>query len=179
MKREFLPPEAPMLREIASEVEVFGTPELDELIEDMFDSMRNGGGVGLAAPQIGVSRRVIVMEFRGGERAPDTPPIPPTVLINPIIIYREGTGADWEGCLSLPGLRGLVSRATGIEYVARGRNGEQLEGWAEGFHARIIQHEIDHLDGILYTDITNRVVPYERPALGRSISAGRAQLDNC
>jgi len=178
MKREYLSPEAPMLRQIASEVEIFGTPELDELIEDMFDTMRDGGGVGLAAPQIGVSRRVIILEFRGGERAPDSPAIPPTVLINPIITHREGTCADWEGCLSLPGLRGLVSRATEIEYVARGPNGEQLGGKAEGFHARIIQHEIDHLDGILYTDITNRIVPYERPALAGSARARRAQSDN-
>jgi peptide deformylase len=178
MKREFLPPESPLLREISSDVEVFGTPELDELIEDMFDTMRDGGGVGLAAPQIGVPRRVIILEFHGGERAPDSPPIPATVLINPIITHRKGTCADWEGCLSLPGLRGLVSRATGIEYVARGRNGEQLGGWVEGFHARIIQHEIDHLDGILYTDITNQVMPYERPALAGSASAGRAQPDS-
>jgi len=149
---------------MAHDMERFESSALDALIADMFDTMRHSRGVGLAAPQIGVSQRVIVFEFQGGDRAPDTAPIASTVLINPVITEREGRAEDWEGCLSLPGLRGWVPRATRIHYIGRGRNGERLRGVAEGFHARIIQHEIDHLDGVLYTDVAIRTEPYERPS---------------
>ncbi|VVE23890.1 peptide deformylase [Pandoraea horticolens] len=167
MKREFLLPGAPLLRQIAIPVDVFQTPELRDLIDDMFETMRDGRGVGLAAPQIGVSKRVIVFEFAGGDRAPGQPPVPATVLINPTITSSEGSVEDWEGCFSVPGYRGWVTRAERIHYLAQGFCGERIEGIAEGFHARIIQHEIDHLNGVLYTDIANRVEPFARPAQSR------------
>lgn len=159
---EFLLPDAPLLREIAKPVKEFGTVELQILIENMFETMREGRGVGLAAPQVGIPLRVIVFEFSGSERAPDANPIPPTVLINPRISYAEGEVEDWEGCFSVPGQRGWISRPNLIHYQAQGLYGEHLEGEAEGFHARIIQHEIDHLNGILYPDIANRIELFER-----------------
>jgi len=162
MKRKFLLPDSPILRKIASKVDTFGTADLQTLIDDMFETMRNGAGVGLAAPQIGVSRQIIVFEFEGGERAPGAASIPATVLINPEITYSEGCAEDWEGCFSIPGYRGWVTRFTRIQYIAQGFHGERLEGQAEGFHARIIQHEIDHLNGVLYTDIANKTELYER-----------------
>jgi peptide deformylase len=163
MKRDFLPSDAPLLRIVASAVEIFGTSELQTLIDDMFETMRAGQGVGLAAPQIGSSRRVIVFEYPGGDRAPGESSIAPTVLINPVITHTEGTAEDWEGCFSVPGRRGRVNRCTLIHYHAQGFYGEQLKGVAEGFRARIIQHEIDHLNGVLYTDIAISTESYDRP----------------
>jgi peptide deformylase len=164
MKREFLLPATPLLREIASPVTTFGTAELQTLIDDMFETMRSSQGIGLAAPQIGVSERIIVFEFAGGSRAPGAPPVPATVLINPVITHSEGSACDWERCFSVPGYRGQVMRYTFIHYVARDFHGHRLEGVAEGFHARIVQHEIDHLNGILYTDFADSIELYERPS---------------
>jgi peptide deformylase len=163
MIRKFLPPDAGVLRIVASTANTFGTSELQSLIDDMFETMRAARGVGLAAPQIGMSRRVIVFEYPGGDRAPGEPPIPPTVLINPIVTHTEGTAEDWEGCFSVPGRCGRVSRPTLIRYEAQGPCGEKINGVAKDFRARIIQHEIDHLNGILYTDIAANTEPYERP----------------
>jgi peptide deformylase len=154
----------PLLREIASPVTTFGTAELQTLIDDMFETMRSSQGIGLAAPQIGVSERIIVFEFAGGSRAPGAPPVPATVLINPVITHSEGSACDWERCFSVPGYRGQVMRYTFIHYVARDFHGHRLEGVAEGFHARIVQHEIDHLNGILYTDFADSIELYERPS---------------
>jgi peptide deformylase len=164
MQREFLLPTSPLLREVASPITTFGTAGLQTLIDDMFDTMRSGRGLRLAAPQIGVSKRIIVFEFAGGDRAPGAPPIPATVLINPVITYSQGSTQDWEGCFSVPGYRGQVMRYTVIHYVARDFHGHRLEGVAEGFHARIVQHEIDHLNGILYTDVADSIELYERPS---------------
>jgi peptide deformylase len=164
MQREFLLPTSPLLREVASPITTFGTAGLQTLIDDMFDTMRSGRGLGLAAPQIGVSKRIIVFEFAGGDRAPGAPPIPATVLINPVITYSQGSTQDWEGCFSVPGYRGQVRRYTLIRYVAQDFHGQRLERVAEGFHARIVQHEIDHLNGILYTDVADSTELYERPS---------------
>ncbi|MBH3424546.1 MULTISPECIES: peptide deformylase [Pseudomonas] len=166
MIRTFLPPDAPLLREVATQVDRFSTDELRTLVSDMFETMRDGRGVGLAAPQIGVSARIIVFEFSGDEeRAPGEPLIPPSVLINPVILSGEGWAEGREGCFSIPGKIGIVPRYTTIEYTAQDIDGLKVQGKAEGFHARIIQHEVDHLNGILYIDIASEVSPYQRETI--------------
>lgn len=142
-----------------------GQPALHTLVQDMFDTMYASGGVGLAAPQIGVDLRILVLAFDGGERSPDTPVIPPTVMINPSFSpVEEGELEEgWEGCLSVPDLRGNVPRHARIRYQALNADGALLQGVAEGFHARIIQHEYDHLEGILYPERMTESMPYQRP----------------
>ncbi len=141
----------PLLLETAEPVENFDTPELHTLLEEMLETMRAAGGVGLAAPQIGVSQRIIVFGMEENERYPDASPIPTTLLINPRFEPLDHEKEyDWEGCLSVPGLRGLVPRYCRIRYHGRDPRGRRVEGIAEGFHARVLQHELDHLDGILY-----------------------------
>ncbi len=132
------------------------------LVDDMFETMREGGGVGLAAPQIGIALRIIVLEFAGGDDAPGELPVPPTALINPIITREVGWGIGREGCFSVPGYIGMVGRYTEIDYVAQDIYGHKFSRTVMGLHARIIQHEIDHLNGILYTDLAVEVTPYER-----------------
>jgi peptide deformylase len=135
----------------SSEVQEFDTPELHALIADMFDTMEDEGGVGLAAPQIGVSLRVVVFGFEVCERYPDAVPVPQTVLINPELTRLGDEVEDgWEGCLSVPGLRGVVPRHTKLVYRGFDQFGNSIEQEAEGFHARVLQHECDHLDGVLY-----------------------------
>ncbi len=162
MKRTFLPSTAPMLREVAAPVVNFSSDKIRILVDDMFETMREGRGVGLAAPQIGIALRIIVFEFAGGDKASGELPVPPTVLINPIITREVGWEIGREGCFSVPGYVGMVGRHTEIDYVAQDIDGKELTGTATGFHARIIQHEIDHLNGILYTDLATEVTPYER-----------------
>ena len=141
----------PLLNQRAAEVEAFNTPELDSLIRDMLDTMRAEDGAGLAAPQIGVSRRVVVFGFDENPRYRDAPPVPRTVLVNPRIKPLDDAMEEgWEGCLSVPGMRGLVPRYRAIEYSGCDAQGEPIRVRAEGFHARVVQHECDHLDGILY-----------------------------
>lgn len=141
----------PDLHRVAEEVRRFGTSALRELVQDMWDTMEARGGVGLAAPQIGVSLRVVVFAMARHPRYPDAPPVPPTVLVNPLVTpLGDATEAGWEGCLSLPGLRGRVSRYLRVRYSGRDADGEPIEREADGFHARVVQHECDHLDGILY-----------------------------
>ena len=135
----------------AAPVGEFGTPELAALVEDMFDTMAAHGGVGLAAPQIGVGLQVVIFGFERSERYPDAAPVPRTILVNPVITPLTGELEEgWEGCLSVPGLRGMVPRATRIHYTGFTAAGEPIERFAEGFHARVVQHECDHLDGVLY-----------------------------
>jgi peptide deformylase len=135
----------------AAPVGEFGTPELAALVEDMFDTMAAHGGVGLAAPQIGVGLQVVIFGFERSERYPDAAPVPRTILVNPVITpLTEDREEGWEGCLSVPGLRGMVPRATRIHYTGFTAAGEPIERFAEGFHARVVQHECDHLDGVLY-----------------------------
>lgn len=141
----------PVLRQVARPVAEFNTPELDALIRDMFDTMAAYQGAGLAAPQIGVGLRVVIFGVDANPRYPDAEPVPTTVLINPELhILTEAVESDWEGCLSVPGLRGQVPRYTRLRYAGRDQYGARLEREVEGFHARVVQHEVDHLDGILY-----------------------------
>ncbi len=141
----------PVLNQRAEEVTAFNTPELDTLIEDMLDTMHAEDGAGLSAPQICVSQRVVVFGFDDSPRYPEAPPVPKTVLINPQILpLDDAMEDDWEGCLSVPGMRGIVPRYSRIEYRGFDAAGEPFRVEAEGFHARVVQHECDHLDGILY-----------------------------
>jgi len=140
------------LLKIANEVTDFNTLELDALIEDMFDTMAAENGAGLAAPQIGVGLRIAIFGFDNNPRYPEKAAVPKTILINPAITkLSEDKAEDWEGCLSVPGMRGMVSRYTHIRYTGYDAAGTAIDVIAEGFHARVVQHECDHLDGIIYT----------------------------
>lgn len=141
----------PRLLERSQPVQEFNTPELTQLIDDMFDTMRAAEGAGLAAIQIGVPWRVVIFGFEHNTRYPDSPPIPETVLINPHIdILSQEQNEAWEGCLSVPGMRGRVPRYSHIRYRGFDPTGHPMEVEARDFHARVVQHECDHLDGILY-----------------------------
>jgi len=152
MIREVLRMGDPRLLRVAKPVAAFGTRELVALLADMRDTMAALDGAGLAAPQIGVDLRVVI--FGGGDnpRYPDAPGVPDTVLINPELVPFPDAGQedDWEGCLSVPGLRGLVPRWKRLRYLGYTESGEYFERTVEGFHARVVQHECDHLDGMLY-----------------------------
>jgi peptide deformylase len=141
----------PLLFKVAEPVQEFDSPELHALVGDMFDTMAALNGAGLAAPQIGISRRVVIFGVEANPRYPDVEPVPTTVLINPVIeMLTQDTEEGWEGCLSVPGMRGLVSRYTRLRYSGFDQHGKPLTREAHGFHARVVQHECDHLDGILY-----------------------------
>ena len=141
----------PVLLQQAQSVAEFNTPELDALVQDMFDSMEATEGVGLAATQIGVLTRVVVFGFEHNERYPDQQQIPVTVLVNPVIQFLgDEVESDWEGCLSVPGMRGWVPRQQRIIYSGFDQKGNPITREVDGFHARLVQHECDHLDGILY-----------------------------
>lgn len=141
----------PRLLGLARPVNAFATGELDDLVRDMFDTMAAAGGVGLAAPQIGVPLQVVIFGFERSERYPEAEPVPTTILINPVIEpIGDETAEGWEGCLSVPGLRGLVPRFQRIRYRGFDPAGNPIEREAEGFHARVVQHECDHLSGMLY-----------------------------
>ncbi|MEF9995749.1 MAG: peptide deformylase [Burkholderiaceae bacterium] len=142
--------DARLLR-VAEPVTEFGTPELKQLIADMFETMAAAGGVGLAAPQMGVNLRLVIFGFDSSERYPDAPAVPQTVLLNPELRpLSDAMDEGWEGCLSVPGLRGAVPRFTELAYSGFDPDGQRIERVASGFHARVVQHECDHLDGILY-----------------------------
>ena len=141
----------PRLLERSKSVDRFGTAELKALIADMRETMIAAQGAGLAAPQIGVGLRVMIFGFEHNERYPDAEPVPYTELVNPVLTpltteMEEG----WEGCLSVPGLRGQVPRFTRLRYTGFDPDGRPIQREASGFHARVVQHEVDHLDGILY-----------------------------
>ena len=142
---------APLLLERAQEVERFGTVELERLLVDMLDTMEALDGAGLAAPQIGVSLRVVIFGVKRNPRYPDAEEVPYTVLVNPVIRpLGEEKEEGWEGCLSVPGMRGLVPRHRRIRYSGKDQYGAAIEREVSDFHARVVQHECDHLDGILY-----------------------------
>ncbi len=150
----------PRLREVAKPVEAFDTPELHELIEDMFDTMDAADGAGLAATQIGVLRRIMIFGVDSNPRYPDAEEVPTTVLINPdFSVVSDKVAGFWEGCLSVPGMRGYVERSARIKYRGFDQFGMLIEREADGFHAVVFQHEIDHLDGILYPD---RITEHEK-----------------
>ena len=141
----------PRLLRVAKPVAQFGTAEIQTLIADMFETMHDAGGVGLAAPQIGVDLQLVIFGFEHSDRYPDAPAVPRTILINPTIaplshMKEEG----WEGCLSVPGMRGVVERFTSIRYSGFDPAGQPIDRMADGFHARVVQHECDHLIGRLY-----------------------------
>lgn len=141
----------PRLREMAASVTAFDTAQLHALVADMLDTMHANDGAGLAAVQIGVSQRVVIFGIECNPRYPDADPVPLTVLVNPEI-SPVGTEMEegWEGCLSVPGLRGLVPRYRRIRYRGCDQFGAQIDRTVDGFHARVVQHECDHLDGVLY-----------------------------
>lgn len=141
----------PRLRQRAEPVVAFNTPELQQLVADLIDTMHAYSGAGLAATQIGVSQRVVVFGVEANPRYPRVDPVPFTVLVNPEIEVIDATvEEDWEGCLSVPGLRGRVPRHVGIRYRGFDPAGAAVDRSVSGFHARVVQHECDHLDGILY-----------------------------
>ena len=141
----------PSLLATAQPVTEFDTPELHDLVEDLIDTMAAEDGAGLAAPQIGVGLRVVVFGFEHNERYPEADAVPRTVLVNPVIEpLSDDRDQGWEGCLSVPGLRGVVSRYTHIRYQGFDQFGNAINREAHDFHARVVQHECDHLDGILY-----------------------------
>jgi peptide deformylase len=141
----------PRLLRVAEPVELFDTPDLHALIADMFDTMAHAKGAGLAAPQIGVNLQLVIFGFKSNPRYPDAPIVPETVLINPVITpLSDETEDGWEGCLSVPGLRGLVPRWTHLRYEGFDQFGQSISREVDGFHARVVQHECDHLHGILY-----------------------------
>lgn len=130
---------------------LIGTKELDALIADMFETMEHVGGVGLAAPQIGIDMQLVIFGFERSERYPEADPVPQTVLLNPLITPMSPTVEEgWEGCLSVPGLRGVVERYQHIRYEGVDPQGRPIQRVAHGFHARVVQHECDHLIGRLY-----------------------------
>ncbi|MDP1558533.1 MAG: peptide deformylase [Nitrosomonas sp.] len=141
----------PLLLEVAKKVEKFGTPELETLIQDMQETMASLNGAGLAAPQIGVSLQVVIFGIEANMRYPDAEEVPFTILINPVLtLLTEEMEEDWEGCLSVPGLRAMVPRFTRLRYQGVDQQGQPIDRSVNGFHARVVQHECDHLEGILY-----------------------------
>jgi peptide deformylase len=146
----------PLLLQLALPVEVFDTPELHALIQDMQDTMQAMNGAGIAAPQIGVSLQVVIfgqkeLDGTSNPRYPDADSVPYTVLINPTLNFVGDEIEDgWEGCLSVPGLRGVVPRYMRLHYTGSDQYGNLIDRMVSGFHARVVQHECDHLLGILY-----------------------------
>ena len=171
MIRQVLRAGNPKLMRRALPVEHFDTPALHALVDDMIDTMQALDGAGLAAPQIGINLRVVIFGFRSNERYPDAEPVPFTVLVNPQI---EPLGdvqvLGWEGCLSLPGLRGEVPRYERIRYTGVDPEGRSIDRSVEGFHARVVQHECDHLDGVLYP---MRMRDFARFGFGEEIERAR------
>lgn len=150
----------PLLLQKAAPVTALDTPELHALIQDMQDTMAHMNGAGIAAPQIGVSLRVVIFGVGANPRYPDAEQVPYTVLINPVLNPVGNEIEDgWEGCLSVPGMRGIVPRYQRLHYTGFDQYGKPIDRLVSGFHARVVQHECDHLDGILYpmriTDLAN------------------------
>ena len=149
--REILKMGHPTLFEVAKPVEKFNTSELDSIIEDMIDTMKENDDAGLAAPQIGLGMQLVIFGFDSNERYPEADQVPFTVLINPVITPIGNEEEDgWEGCLSVPGLMGVVPRFNKIRYQGKDQNGNEIDREVDGFHARVVQHECDHLIGKLY-----------------------------
>ena len=151
MIREILRMGDPRLWQPSAPVERVGTPELEALLADMRETMEANDGAGLAAPQIGVPLRVVIFGMAFNPRYPDAEPVPYTELVNPVLTPLSDEREDgWEGCLSVPGLRGVVPRYTRLRYEGVDPAGRRIRREVDGFHARVVQHECDHLDGILY-----------------------------
>jgi peptide deformylase len=149
--REVLKMGDPRLLVPANPVEDFASIELARLIVDMHDTMRSLNGAGLAAPQIGVGLQVVIFEVDTNPRYPDVEKVPLTVLINPLLTpLSDDLEEGWEGCLSVPGMRGLVPRHAALRYQGFDAKGQPIDRSVRGFHARVVQHEVDHLNGVLY-----------------------------
>jgi peptide deformylase len=149
--REVLKMGDPRLLAVSTPVLAFGTPELAELLADMRDTMKELNGAGLAAPQIGVGARVVIFGLEHNPRYPEAESVPFTILINPELTpVGEIQDEGWEGCLSVPGMRGLVPRYRELRYTGFDESGQPIDRTVNDFHARVVQHEVDHLDGILY-----------------------------
>ena len=167
----------PRLLRVAKPVAAFGTPELDALVADLFETMHHASGAGLAAPQIGVDLRVVIFGFASqNQRCPEADPVPETVLVNPVIdMLAPVEVEDWEGCLSVPGMRGVVPRNESIRYRGFDAKGQPIDRIATGFHARVVQHECDHLDGILYP---MRVRDFSRFGFTEELFPGQEIVDD-
>lgn len=149
--KEILKMGHPILQQVAEPVTEFNSAYLDSVILDMYDTMESLDGAGLAAPQIGIQKRIVIFWVEDNPRYPDIEAVPNTILINPeITLLSDEIESDWEGCLSVPGLRGLVPRPTKIKYSGFDQFGNSFERIVNDFHARVVLHEVDHLDGILY-----------------------------
>jgi peptide deformylase len=172
MIREVLRMGDPRLWEKSSPVARFDAPELNELIRDMRDTMAHLNGAGLAAPQIGVGLRVVIFGVQSNPRYPGIEEVPDTVLINPEIQpLADEVEEGWEGCLSVPGMRGWVPRFRKIRYSGQDERGQRIERTVEGFHARVVQHEVDHLDGVLYP---MRIRDFTRFGFNEALFPGQA-----
>lgn len=151
MIRDILRMGDPRLLRVSRPVDRFNTVELDALVRDLIDTMEAADGAGLAAPQIGVDLRVVIFGGQPPARYPDAPVVPFTVLVNPVLEPMGNEMEDgWEGCLSVPGLRGVVPRHQRLHYRGFDQQGVPIDRVVQGFHARVVQHECDHLDGVLY-----------------------------
>lgn len=141
----------PRLFRASDAIQEFDTPALHQLVADMFETMQHANGAGLAAPQIGVNLQLVIFGFKQNPRYPDAPNVPETVLINPVLTHlSDETDDAWEGCLSVPGMRGLVPRWSRLRYEGFDQYGQKISRDVDGFHARVVQHETDHLHGVLY-----------------------------
>jgi len=151
MIRDVLRMGDPRLWQKSLPVSQFSSEELNELLRDMRDTMAHLNGAGLAAPQVGVPLRVVIFGVTSNPRYPDIEPVPDTVLVNPVLTPRSDEMEEgWEGCLSVPGMRGWVPRYRELKYAGFDERGNPYERTVQGFHARVVQHEVDHLDGVLY-----------------------------
>jgi peptide deformylase len=172
MIREVLRMGDPRLWETSRPVQAFDTPDLHDLLRDMRDTMAHLSGAGLAAPQIGVGLRVVIFGVKSNLRYPDVEEVPDTVLINPRILpLSEEMEEGWEGCLSVPGMRGWVPRFRRLQYKGFDEKGTPFERTVEGFHARVVQHECDHLEGVLYP---MRIRDFTRFGFNEALFPGQA-----
>ena len=165
----------PRLLKVADKVAKFGTPEFNTLIQDMHDTMEALNGAGLAAPQIGVSLQEVIFGAKHNPRYPDAEEVPYTVLANPLLTpLAQEMEQDWEGCLSVPGLRGMVPRFTRLRYQGLDQYGKPIDRSVSGFHARVVQHECDHLQGILYP---MRITDFHMFGFTEVLFPGQAPMD--
>ena len=172
MIREVLRMGDPRLWQKSFPVTRFGSPELHQLLQDMRDTMAHLSGAGLAAPQIVVQLRVVIFGVTSNPRYPDVEEVPDTVLINPELTpLSDEMEEGWEGCLSVPGMRGWVPRFRRLRYKGFDENGKPFKREVEGFHARVVQHEVDHLDGVLYP---MRIRDFTRFGFNEALFPGQA-----
>jgi peptide deformylase len=172
MIRDVLRMGDPRLWQVSRPIEAFGTVELADLLTDMRDTMAHLNGAGLAAPQIGVPLRVVIFGVKSNPRYPGIDDVPDTVLINPVLTpLSHEIEEGWEGCLSVPGMRGWVPRYQKLKYSGFDEQGHRFEREVEGFHARVVQHEVDHLDGVLYP---MRIRDFTRFGFNEALFPGQA-----